>query len=73
MRERILGIGLMGERKYGDFFLKSLTTVKPRFTGPRFTGSSGLPGLILFPQNQALCVNQHKFYPDLPGPPIYRA
>ena len=30
-------------------------TVKPRFTGLRF------------PKNQALCVHQHEFYPDLPG------
>ena len=32
-------------------------TVKPRFTGPQFTVSPGLPGPFLFPQIPGLCVS----------------
>ena len=50
-----------------------ITTVKPRFTVPRFTGSLDLPGLNSNPRKQALYVNQCKVYPDIPCFSIYRA
>ena len=49
------------------------STVKHRFTVPRFTGSLDLPRLNSIPRKQALCVNQCKMYPDIPCFSIYRA
>ena len=50
-----------------------LSTVKPRFTVPRFTGSLDLPGLNSIPRKQAFCVNQCKMHPNIPRFSIYRA
>ena len=49
------------------------STVKPRFTGPRYTVSPGLPGPFLFPRISGLCVSKCISRFDLPGLPIYRA
>ncbi len=59
-------------------YLIYCTTVKPRFTVPRFTGIPDLPGSLPFPICSSFtvvrCKTKPRFtgIPDLPGSPIYR-
>ena len=64
----LLIVKLINERtnKLTYIVICKLTTVKPRFTMPRFTGSLDLPGFNPHPQKHALRVNQFKMYPNLP-------
>ena len=63
----------LSSKKRSSSSLLNESTVKPRFTAPRFTGSLDLPGLNSIPLKLALCVDQCKMYPDIPCFSIYRA